>query len=195
MKYIANVLTKNLFDNLLYNVVSDKNDLIQGIPTLCIGKEFTKKNYPNFSVIEFKVEDGIYWTYGPREKRNIYEERLLNFQDIAINSFIDNIDYKFINVLISDIKTEDCNNMMNAINSDIKTTSFLFGDMVYVYSNEKKCVYGVSLRDIKYKGKDVKRLLSLIFKKTRVINAKEDISFEVRSSFFGYNYAIPCLYY
>lgn len=196
MKYIANILTKNLFGNSsLYNVVSDKNDLISGLPTLCIGKEFTKKNYPNFNVIEFAVEDGVYWTYGPREKRNIYEERLSDFNEIAINSFIRNLRYVFINVMINDGKTEDCKNMMLAINSDKKTTSFINNDMAYVYDNDNNCVYGVSIRDLKYKGRDYKKFISILYRKTRVINAKDDVSFDVRSIFFGYNHVIPALYY
>ena len=64
-----------------------------------------------------------------------------------------------------------------------------------VYNAENNCVYGVSLRDIVYKGKEPKKLLSMIFKNTRVINAKDDIPFEVRTAFIGNNYVIPCLYY
>ena len=196
MKFIANILTKNLFnDNFLYNVVSDKDDLIEGLPTLCIGKEFTKKNYPNFRVIEFNVEDNVYWTYGPREKRNIYEERLNDFMEIAIKSFIDNFRYVFINVLISDKDNDDCKKLMESIKPENNTTSFISGNMVYVYNAENNCVYGVSLRDIGYKGKEPKKLLSMIFKNTRVINAKDDIPFEVRTAFIGNNYVIPCLYY
>lgn len=196
MKYIANILTKNLFDSKnLYNVVSDKKDLIVGLPTLCIGKDFTKRNYPNFSVIEFKVEDNVYWTYGPREKRNVYENSLSSFMDIAVSTFIESFKYIFINVLISDKNSTDCKNLMDAINSEPKTTSFISGDMVYVYNNKNNCVYGVSLRDITYKGKESKKLLALVFKKTRVINAKDNIPFEIRSAFFGHNYVIPCLYY
>jgi hypothetical protein len=196
MKYIGNVLTKNLFnESSLYNVVSDKKDLIPGIPTLCVGKEFTKKNFPNFNVIEFKVEDNTYWTYGPREKRNIYEKRLEDFMEIAVKSLIESVNYKFINVLVSGNKSDECNDMMRAINSTEKTTSFISNDMAYVCNNDSKCVYGVSLRDLRYKGTDPKAFISLLYKKTRVINVKEDVPFEVRSSFFGYNYVIPLLYY
>ena len=47
MKFIANILTDKPFkDNDLYNVVSDKNNLIGGIPTLVVGWEYTKKLYP-----------------------------------------------------------------------------------------------------------------------------------------------------
>ena len=73
MRKIANILTKNLFnDKIFYNVVDSKDKLINGIPVLCVGVELTKKNYPNFNILNMDVGDGIYWTYGPREKRNVY---------------------------------------------------------------------------------------------------------------------------
>ena len=73
MQPIANILTKNWFnDKTLYNVVDKKCDLIEGIPTLCVGVEMTKKNYPNFNILDMNIDDETKWTYGPREKRNIY---------------------------------------------------------------------------------------------------------------------------
>ena len=78
---------------------------------------------------------------------------------------------------------------------NIKTTSFIYNNMAYVYSVEQKIVYGVSLRDLNYKGRDVKKFLSVLYRKTRVISLKDDISFEIRSAFFGNTYVIPCLYY
>ena len=80
MQLIANILTINLFsDKILYNVVEKKDDLIDGIPTLCVGLEMTKKNYPNFNLLDMNIDEMTKWTYGPREKRNVYESRLSKF--------------------------------------------------------------------------------------------------------------------
>lgn len=196
MQFIGNILTKNLFsESDLYNVVSKKEDLIDGIPTLCIGREFTQENYSTFDILKIEIEENVYWTYGPREKRNIYEKRLDYFEKKAINSFIENVHYTFINVLTSETNSDDCKNLKAALNAESKTTSFIYNNMAYVYNSEQKTVYGVSLRDLSYKERDVKKFLSVLYRKTRVISLKDDISFEIRSAFFGNNYVIPCLYY
>ena len=55
MKFIANILTDKPFVNTeLYNVVNDKDKLIDGIPTLVIGWEYTKKMYENANTITAK---------------------------------------------------------------------------------------------------------------------------------------------
>lgn len=196
MKYIGNILTKNLFtENKLYNVVSSKSDLIEGIPTLCIGKEFTAKNYPEFNIIEFKVCDDVYWTYGPREKRNIYESRLSAFMDIAVERFIKDLGYVFVNVLTSIEKNDNCKRIAELLKLENKTTSFIYNDMAYIYDEERRTVLGVSLRDLKYIDRDVNKFISSLYRKTRVVDNKNDLSFEVRSVFYGHYYAIPCLYY
>lgn len=196
MQFIGNILTKNLFDNTeLYNVVLSKEDLIKGIPTLCIGRAFTQENYTDFDILKFEIEKDVFWTYGPREKRNIYEKRLNEFEKKAIESFIKSVHYKFINVLINEKDSEDCQRLKNILNAETKTTSFVYNNMAYVYDEQNKCVYGISLRDLSYKGRDVKKFLSVLYRKTRVISLKDDVSFEIKSAFFGNNYVIPCLYY
>ena len=73
MKFIANILTDKPFTNAeLYNVVSDKNNLIDGIPTLVIGWEYTKKMFNNANILDWEIDRNTYWTYGKREKRNKY---------------------------------------------------------------------------------------------------------------------------
>ena len=102
MKYIANILTDKLFsDSELYNVVSSKDSLIEGIPTLVVGWEFAKLNYPKVSVIDWKIEDGVYWTFGNRERRSAFEDRTKKFKEMAINQFIKSVEYRNVNILTS----------------------------------------------------------------------------------------------
>ena len=89
MKFIANILTDKPFkDNDLYNVVSDKNNLIDGIPTLVVGWEYTKKLYPEASMLNWEVGNNVYWTYGNREKRNKYEENIATFRQLTLTKII-----------------------------------------------------------------------------------------------------------
>lgn len=195
MRKIANILTKNLFnDKIFYNVVDSKDKLINGIPVLCVGVELTKKNYPNFNILNMNVDDGIYWTYGPREKRNIYESRLKTFIQKSIDKFKSDINYKYVNVIVNGVSSCDfvsVNEIM--FNGGKSIVSFIFNGMVYVYDN-KQTVYGISLRELNYVGENVKAFLSNVYSNTTVITNKDSIPLDVRILFNGYDYLIPCLF-
>lgn len=192
MKKIANILTKNLFnDNIFYNVVDSKDKLIDGVPVLCVGVEFTKRNYPNFNRIDMKIDDMTSWTYGPREKRNVYESRLKTFIENAISMFKSCIMYKYINVIVDGTASSDflC---VNSIIENGNAVSFIYNGMVYVYDNDKT-VYGISIREISYAGIDVKPFLRRIYSNTNVITNKDAIPLDARVLFNGSDYLIPCL--
>lgn len=195
MRKIANILTKNLFnDKIFYNVVDSKDKLISGIPVLCVGVEMTKKNYPNFNILNMDVGDGIYWTYGPREKRNVYESRLKTFIKKSIDKFKSEIHYEYVNVVVDGLSSNDFIAVNDLIfNGGKSVISFLFNGMVYVYDN-KNVVYGISLRELNYIGENVKAFLSNVYSKTTVITNKDSIPLDVRILFNGYDYLIPCLY-
>ena len=195
MRKIANILTKNLFnDKIFNNVVDSKDKLINGIPVLCVGVELTKKNYPNFNILNMNISDDVYWTYGPREKRNIYESRLKTFIQKSIDKFKSDISYKYVNVVFDGISSNDftvLNELM--FNGGKSVVSFIFNGMVYVYDNNKT-VYGISLRELSYIGENVKMFLSGVYTNTTVITNKDSIPLDVRILFNGYDYLIPCLF-
>ena len=195
MRKIANILTKNLFnDKIFYNVVDSKDKLKNGIPVLCVGVELTKKNYPNFNILNMDVGDGIYWTYGPREKRNVYESRLKTFIKKSIDKFKSEIHYEYVNVVVDGLTSNDFITVNDLIfNGGKSIISFLFNGMVYVYDN-KNVVYGISLRELSYVGENVKTFLSNVYSNTTVITNKDSIPLDVRILFNGYDYLIPCLY-
>lgn len=197
MQPIANILTKNLFnDKVLYNVVDKKCDLIKGIPTLCVGVEMTKKNYPNFSVLDMNIDEETMWTYGPREKRNIYESRLSKFIFYSINKFVKGIKYKYVNIITEGFNSENFNRVRFLIkNVKQKTTSFISNGVVYVYDKENSVVFGISIREFSYLGVDSNAFLRLVYKNTIVIQGKDTLSLDVRILFSDYKYVIPCLFY
>ena len=195
MRKIANILTKNLFnDKIFYNVVDSKDKLINGIPVLCVGVELTKKNYPNFNILNMNVSDDIYWTYGPREKRNVYESRLKTFIQKSIDKFKSDISYKYVNVVVDGLTSNDFIVVSDLIfNGGKSIISLLFNGMVYVYDN-KNTVYGISLRELNYIGENVKSFLGNLYSNTTVITNKDSIPLDVRILFNGYDYLRPCLY-
>lgn len=197
MQPIANILTKNLFsDKTLYNVVEKKDDLIDGIPTLCVGLEMTKKNYPNFNLLDMNIDEMTKWTYGPREKRNVYESRLSKFIFDSKIKFVKGIKYIYVNILTEGFKSDNFLRVKYLItNKDIKTTSFINNGVVYLYDKDSNTVFGVSIREFSYMGVDSNAFLRLVYKNTRVVYGKDSLPLDIRILFSDYKYAIPCLFY
>jgi hypothetical protein len=195
MKYIANILTdKTFIDNELYNVVSSKDKLISGIPTLVIGWEYTKKLYANANILEWSIDRDTYWTYGKREKRNKYEENIINFKKLALTRFIKSVKYIYYSIIT--ISNDEREYILKLLSKDDGSYIYICNDIIYVLDNENNTVIGFSLKEIDYIGKDRKNIFHLIYKNTKnvIIDLKDTLSYDAISMINGYNYVIPYLY-
>lgn len=196
MKYIANILTDEQFNEAeLYNVVRDSNDLIPGIPTLIVGWERTKSEYPDASIIENKVSDNVYWTYGKYERRDKYETNIKKFQDLSFKKFVDSIDYVFYDILLS--TTERLDSFLTSLVSEPTKTVYVVGDMMYIYYSGTNKVVGLSLRDCDYLEDTLKKRIFSVLYNSKTINLlknNDEISREVRFKAKGRAYILPYLY-
>lgn len=199
MRKIGNILTNKNFDGEgIYNVVSSKDELINGIPTLVIGWDFTKANYPEANIIEWKINDNTYWTFGNRERRSAYEIRTNEFKNIAIDRFIKSVKYEPFNVLVesNDRKKEFFNFMYN---NTASKKIYTRNGMVYIYIPNKETVYGISLRDIEYLNKDANKFLAKMYGSLNAesvnVKASENITYGILSSLKNCTYIVPCLCY
>ena len=174
MKFIANILTDKKFTgNELYNVVNSKELLIHDIPTLVVGWEFTKSLYPDVDITDWAIDDKI-------EK----------FKNIAINSVISSVKYKFINILAD---KQSAKEFISKVDAESGITSYYYNGIVYVYIPSEGVVYGISLRDIDYVGNNPKTFLSQLNGKENVKSVTTDgvISPETKFAFNGNNYVMP----
>lgn len=198
MRKIANILTNRKFteDSTFYNVVSSVDALMPNIPTLVIGWELTKTLYPNANIVDWKIDDDTYFTFGNREKRSIYNERLKEFKKIAIDRFMKSIKYVFINIITAD-KTEKGDFLRKVVNNTMAKKIYAEGDMLYVYIPFEETVYGVNVYDISYSGKDADNFCDMIYGGTNCesVNVKvgENVSYGIKSDFKKCKYLIPCI--
>jgi hypothetical protein len=195
MKYIANILTDKKFtDSELYNVVNSKDKLIGDIPTLIIGWGYTKKMYPEANILDWKINDNIFWTYGKREKRNKYEENIDKFKKLSINKFIKSVKYQYYNLLT--ISEEEKRYIISLLCRDYKTHIYINCDMVYIFDDENNIVIGFSLRDIDYINNSRKKMFNIILrnKNNNVIDIKDTLSYDMKISLNECKYVIPYLY-
>jgi hypothetical protein len=196
MKYIANILTDEPFSEAeLYNVVQDHDSVVPDIPTLIIGWEKTKELYPAASIIEWKVDENVYWTYGKYERRDKYEVNVKKFQDLAFKKYVDSVNYVFYDVIL---EGEDrFAKFIELLLSNMQKTIYVTGDMMYIYIDSTRKVVGLSLRDCDYIDETYKkRIFSAIYNNSSVTFLKNNdaISKEVRFKTRGRAYILPYLY-
>lgn len=196
MKYIANILTDEPFnEGELYNVVRGKEELVPDIPTLIIGWERTKAEYPDASIIEWKVADNVYWTYGKYERRDKYEVNIKKFQDLSFKKFVESLEYVFYDVLLT--PPERFESFLASLGSDNQKTIYVTGDMMYLYYNGTNKVVGLSLRDCDYLNEFTKkRIFSSVYNSNTVnlLKNNDEISKEIRYKAKGRAYILPYLY-
>ena len=196
MKYIANILTDEPFAEAeLYNVVRDNDFLVPDIPTLIVGWDKTKELYPDASIIEWKVADNVYWTYGKYEKRDKYEVNVKKFQDLAFKKFIESLEYVFFDVLVANPIRFDT--FITSLGDVTAKTIYVSGDMMYIYYDKKYKIVGISLRDCDYVNEMYKkRIFSAIYNNQSVnlLKNNDTISKEVRFKARGRAYILPYLY-
>ena len=196
MKFIANILTDDPFtDNEIYNVVSERASLIDNIPTLIIGWEKTKSEYPSASIIEWKVADNVYWTYGKYERRDRYESNLKKFQDLAFKTFIDSLEYVFYDILVT--PSDKFTAFLMSIDTQNKKTMYVSGDMMYIYYEGTDKIVGLSLRDCDYIDKTLrKRIFSSVYgsKTTTFLKSNDGTMKMNKYKLRGNEYLLPYIY-
>ena len=195
MNYLANIYTKSKLDiEPFFNVVDDENKLIDGIPTLIIGWDSVKSLYGDVNILDKKVKDNIYWTFGKRERRNVMEIDVQKFKKKAMSIVSNNVKYKFFNILTA--KNDKKKSFYLLLKDARYKTVFSFNDMLYIYIDGTDTVVSISLRDVDYIGGDVKKIFSTLYNNKFVKVANDnDLKDTNAKLFFKDNiYLIPYIF-
>lgn len=195
MNYLANIYTKSKLDiEPFFNVVDDENKLIDGIPTLIIGWDSVKSLYGDINILDKKVKDNIYWTFGKRERRNVMEVDVQKFKKKAMSIVSNNVKYKFFNILTA--KNDKKKSFYALLKDTRRKTIFSFNNMLYIYIDGTDTVVSISLRDVDYIGGDVKKIFSTLYNNKFVKVANDnDLKDTNAKLFFKDNiYLIPYIF-
>lgn len=156
---IANILTNDKIDvTEEYNIVTNIIDIIPNLPTLIIGYEYVKTNYPNFDITEIKLADNLFWTFRKLEKRDKYERDLDWFLKFSYSNLTKNINYIFIDPLHNDRKR--LIKIIKKVYSLKNPITFLNNDFCYIYDND--LIFGLDLNLLKIIGLNTDRVLKKI---------------------------------
>jgi hypothetical protein len=175
---IANIVSTTKIDITNdINVVKSLDEITQGLPTLIIGWDYVKKNYPSYDIIERKLDKNLYWTFKKTEKRDLHEEDLYNFLQKTYKDLIKDIDYVFIDPII--MKRKVIKKILNKINKTPDIICYQHDNMLYIYGDN--IIFGVDLTLTDFIGLDQNKLLTKIKNKSKYFLLKNNIFIEYKN--------------
>ena len=174
---IANIVSAtNVNVSCDFNVVKSLDEAVQGLPTLIIGWDYIKKNYPSYNIINRKLDNNLFWTFKKTKNRELHEEDIYNFVESSYKRLIENISYTFIDPIL--LSRKSIIKILKAINKTDKLISYKHNDMVYLYFDN--FVFGIDLNITDFIGLDNEKLLSKIKNKSKSFLDKNMIFIEYK---------------
>lgn len=195
MNYLANIYTKSKLElEPFFNIVDDENKIIDGIPTLIVGWDSVKSLYGEVNILEKKVKNNVYWTFGKRERRNIMEVDLQRFKKDSVSMATKFVKYRFFNILTAE--NEKKRGFYTMLKDSRHKTVFSFNNMLYIYVEGTNTVVAISLRDVEYVGGDIKKIFSTLYNNKFVKVANDDELKSTNAKFFFKDniYLIPYIF-
>ena len=110
--YIISETKYNGLPNDIVKVVGSESECTLDVPKMIVGlsnaKEYAKENGFEFDILEHTFPNGNMWTFKKTEKREIYEENIIEFKNNVIKSISKNIKYYYINIYTAKKQTFVC---------------------------------------------------------------------------------------
>jgi hypothetical protein len=157
---IGNVYNYDLDLPLHFNKVEtiNENEL-----TLIVGWKKAKELYPEMSILDWRINEFVYWTVEPIEDKIVFEGNFAKFNNVAIQTLISHFTYEYIDLLLNPAPVLDFN---------AKTVILLRNNIFYI--KNFKNIYGISL--------ELSTHLNLNLKNT-LLDLKIEIDDELQNKF------------
>lgn len=174
---IANVVSDKELSLLEeFNQVKSIDKIIPGIPTLIIGWDIIKEEFPDYDIINRKLSDNVYWTFKKNEKRDQHEEDLFYFVKNTYADLISKVKYIFVDPI--HLSKKNLIKIIKKILSETKLISFKYKNMIYIYCD--KYIFGIDLKLIKFIGYNADKIHNKIYSKSNVFLVDNNIFIEYK---------------
>jgi hypothetical protein len=192
---IANIVTNNKINvSEDFNVVNSMDDIIHGLPTLIISFTYVDKNYPDFDVLQMKIQDNLYWTCTAIEGRDKHREDLFRFEYMVYKNLFEKVTYVFVDPI--QYKSKALIKIIRKIYSLKNKITYIKDKMIYIYSGN--FIFGIDLKLLEYIGLNTEKIKSKIISLSPVFLEHSDIFIEYKNiieEFDNQIRFIPYLYY
>lgn len=191
MKKLGYIVTDKKINNVkdFVGVVNDISLTDPTKPVLLVGLENAKKNIENFSILNKKVNDNLFWTFRKTEKRVDFENDINYFYNYIINNITKNIKYYYINIL--KLRYNKIKKLYNILFSSEKKYIYISNNMLYILYNGS--VLGISISVLEYINVDTKKLFRKLYANENNIictNASECVK-SIKAEIGNKKYVVP----
>ena len=150
MKVIGNIVTTESFTiSDRFNLVSSYDEVIPDLPTLIIGFQQIKQVYPDFNIMKHKINDDLYWTFSRKEKKDKFNEIVIQFVDACFHKLVKNIEYIYIDPIhYSEDKLNRISKKLTQLNNPIGI--MIDSRKIYIYGDN--IIFGFDLDVCEFTG-------------------------------------------
>ena len=195
--YIGRIITKakNLETVDFVDITQQLDITDKTTPTLIIGKQNAEKIYgkENVHVLDKKIEDNVYWTFGKLERRNDFERDLLSFNKILVKKLFKSVQYEYFNVYTSGYS--DIKALLTKIDRNKGNVCYVSDRDLYLLIENS--VYGISFRDLNYIGVDKEKVINRIKRNrsNKIITNDYFISKNMKKYINNATFMVPYIYF
>lgn len=163
MKKLGAIVTKRKINDVVgfVEVVPDMKSVTDPTkPILVVGLNEAKKLTEDFCILEKRISENLFWTFGKTEKRNDHERDILQFYDYVLSKAIDDIPYYYVNIF--KLRYNKVKNIINILNNSKEKYIYINKNIIYIYYNNY--ILGLSLTMLEYIGIARKKVLRFLYK-------------------------------
>lgn len=173
--------------------VTNKADLIEGLPTLYVGFKFTMDNFENLDPTVSRIDDLNFWTEKITDRRDDYNRDLSHFIHHIYCKYIESVNYVYIDLLT--LPNKSLVKIYRKLKSN-KSLCYSNDKMIYLLC-ENNLLFGIDVRVIKFCELNLVKVKSLIKEISYKIITKRNLNKEHKLilNSFGYNEkVVPIIY-
>ena len=158
-------------------------------PVLIVGLDLAKKYIDDFSILEKKVNDNLFWTFKKTEKRVDFENDIDYFYKYIINNITRNIKYYYINILKLNYKS--IKKLCNIVFSGEEKYIYISNNMIYLLHEGN--ILGISIQILEYVKIDVKKVFKKLYsaKNNIICTSASECVKSIKGELGNKKYAVP----
>lgn len=147
------------YSNSAVDIIENKEIELGKMPTIIIGWENVKKNFPEQSILDKKINNNTYWVYSLTENKKEFKKDV----DNLIKKFIQDYFSRPINSYDAIIDGSLKEFISKNINPKNRTFIYFHKNACYFHNDGNNCA--ISLSSLEFVGKDYKKTLTNLIEK------------------------------
>jgi len=157
---VGNIIIDSPFKEDNFKICEDLSTINPSLPTLIVGWKKTKELFKEeVSILHKKINDNLYWTFSPKERKVEYDNDIVNFKKECYSKLGNNIPYVYIDILHG--KFHINKKIIQKIYSLTDSISYISkNNMLYIFG--ENIIFGVDLNICELIGINKEKIIQKI---------------------------------